>query len=154
MEDVRRYFGASADPQRHAADGDRSDAPYASVFFRGVLIGCLLGGVLGPVSMLASASTPDSHLTSGLYLLAGIVGLYIGGIVAGSAAACALGLHVLTGRISERLRPTGAAVGAVLGAVIPARALLDPGMPDVWMVSAVSLVAALLALKLTQELRT
>lgn len=158
MEDIRRYFGASPDPQRQAHDGARAHAPYASVFFRGVAIGCLLGGVLGPVSMLASESPLDPQPIFGLYLFAVIVGLYMGGVVAGSAAACALGLHVLTGRISERLRATGATVGAVVGVAIPARAFWDPNMPltmtGLWLVSAVLLVAAFLAVKLTKVLRT
>ncbi|WP_155838578.1 hypothetical protein [Arthrobacter castelli] len=136
----------------------RRETPYAAVLFKGIFIGSLFGAVLMPLSMIGPSPSPAWQPDFGTYIVAVIAGLFIGGAVAGFSAACALGLHVLMGRISTVLRAPSAALGAMVGVFVPACLVFGPrtaltlldGWP--WWVSA--LAASVLAVRMTKRFRT
>lgn len=132
----------------------RRETPYAAVLFKGVLLGALFGAVLMPLSVVdpSPAWQPDV----GTYVVAVMVGLFIGGVVAGFSAGCALGLHVLMGRLSAVLQAPSAAFGAVVGVFVPAGLVFGPRtaltLLDTWPWCVSALAASILAVKLTKHL--
>ncbi|WP_155838755.1 hypothetical protein [Arthrobacter castelli] len=140
------------------AHRSRRETPYASALFKGVFIGSLFGAVLMPLSMIDPSPSPAWQPDFGTYIVAVIFGSFIGGVVAGFSAACALGLHVLIGRISPLLRAPSAALGAIVGVFLPACLLLGPRtaltLLDAWPWWVSALAASVLAVRLTKRFRT